>query len=62
MLVDLSSPHPKVLARPSTPEVLRTRERTPTLFPSHVFIFGLVVESIKELEGASQSEDKITVP
>jgi hypothetical protein len=33
--------------------VLRAREHAPTLFPSVVFIFGLVVESIKELGGVS---------
>jgi hypothetical protein len=33
--------------------MLRARERTPTPFPSTIFIFGLIVESIKELEGAS---------
>jgi hypothetical protein len=34
-------------------KVLRTRERAPTPFPSVVFTFGFVVESIKEFEGAS---------
>jgi hypothetical protein len=33
--------------------MLRARERTPTPFPSTVFTFGLAVESIKELGGAS---------
>jgi hypothetical protein len=36
--------------------MLRTRERTPTLFPSVVFTFGLIVESIKELGGASYND------
>jgi hypothetical protein len=36
-LVTHPSPHPKALACPSTPEMLRTRERTPTLYPSIVF-------------------------
>jgi hypothetical protein len=35
--------------------VLRTRECAPTPFPSNVFTFGLKVESIKELKGASQT-------
>jgi hypothetical protein len=38
---------------PSTPKVLRDKERTPTLYPSIVFTFGLVVESIKEFWGVS---------
>jgi hypothetical protein len=54
LLVNVVSPYPRALARPSTPEVLRARECTPTLFPSVVFIFGLVVESFKEL-GVRQS-------
>jgi hypothetical protein len=33
--------------------VLRAKERAPTLSPSDVFTFRLVVESIKELGGAS---------
>jgi hypothetical protein len=33
--------------------VLQTNERTPTIFPSNVFTFGLAVESIKEFGGAS---------
>jgi hypothetical protein len=33
--------------------VLRGKECAPTLSPSAVFTSGLVVESIKELEGAS---------
>jgi hypothetical protein len=39
-------------ARPSTSKVLQAKERTPTFPPSTVFIFGLAVESIKELGGA----------
>jgi hypothetical protein len=34
--------------------VLRTKERAPTPSPSIVFTFGLAIESIKELGGASQ--------
>jgi hypothetical protein len=33
--------------------VLQVKERAPTPFPSVVFTFGLVVESIKEFRGAS---------
>jgi len=53
VLVNLLSPHFRALARPSTPEVLRAKEcaETPSAFV--VFTFGLVVESIKELRGAS---------
>jgi hypothetical protein len=35
--------------------VLRIREHAPTPFPSVVFIFGLTVESIKELGVASHN-------
>ncbi len=53
LFVNLPSPHPKALARPFTPEVLRTRERALTLTPFAISIFGLAVGSIKELGGAS---------
>ncbi len=33
--------------------MLRAKERTPTPYPSIVFTFGLVVESIKEVGGVS---------
>jgi hypothetical protein len=49
LLVNVLSPHPATLARPSTPEVLWVRECTPTPFPFVVFTFGLAVESFKEL-------------
>ncbi len=52
LLINLPSPHPKALARPSTPKVLRAKERTPTP-PSIIFTLGLIVESIKEFGGAS---------
>jgi hypothetical protein len=39
---------------PSTPEVVQTKECTPTSFLSVVFTFGLAVESIKELGDASK--------
>jgi len=53
LLVNLPSFDLKAPACPSTPKVLRTKERAPTPFLSVVFTFGLVVESIKELRGAS---------
>jgi len=46
-------PIPEFQHAPLPPEVLQARERTPILFPSIVFTFGLVVESIKELGGTS---------
>ncbi len=53
LLVTHPSPHPKAPIGPFTPEMLRARERTPTPYPSIVFTFGLVVESIKEFGGVS---------
>jgi hypothetical protein len=53
LLVTHLHPHPGALARPFTPKMLRAKERTPTLYPFVVFTFGLVVEFIKEIEGAS---------
>ncbi len=55
MLVNLPNPHFGALGWPSTPEVLQAMEcaKTPSLFV--VFTFELVVESIKELGGASVS-------
>jgi hypothetical protein len=35
--------------------VLQAKERAPTLYPSDVFTFGLIVESIKEFGGASNA-------
>jgi hypothetical protein len=52
-LVIRFSPHHKVPARPSTPKVLWTKERTLTPYPYVVYTFGLEVESIKEFRGAS---------
>jgi hypothetical protein len=46
-------PIPEFQHAPLPPEVLQARERTPIFFLSIVFTFGLVVESIKELKGAS---------
>jgi hypothetical protein len=53
LLVNLPSPHPEAPTHPSTPEVLRIRERAPTSSPFVVFTFGFAIESIKELGGAS---------
>jgi len=61
LLINLPSPHLGALAPPSTPEVLRIRERTPIPSPFVVFTFGLAIESIKELGGASKSDEKIRV-
>jgi hypothetical protein len=49
LLINLPSPHPEVPARPFTLEVLRAKERDPTLSPSTGFIFGLVMSSSKSL-------------
>jgi hypothetical protein len=53
MIVNLPSPHPGAPTCPSTPEVLQPEECAPTPSPYIVFTFGLEVESIKELKGAS---------
>ncbi len=53
LLVNLPSPHPGTLECPSTFKVLWANKRTPTHYPSVVFTFGLTIESIKELGGAS---------
>jgi hypothetical protein len=37
LLITLPSPHPEALTHPSTPKVLRTRERAPTPYFSAVF-------------------------
>jgi hypothetical protein len=54
LLVTLPRPHLKALARPSTPKMLRTKERAPTSYPSIVFTFKLAIESTKEFGGAPQ--------
>jgi hypothetical protein len=53
LLVNLPSLYPRILAHPSTPEMLWAKECTPTPIPSIVFTFGLAIESIKEFGGAS---------
>ncbi len=55
LLVNLLSPHPGAPTRPFTPKVLRTREHTLISFSFVVFAFGFVIESIKELRGASKA-------
>jgi hypothetical protein len=54
-LVVHPSPHPGTPAHPSTFEVLWIREHTPTHYPSVVFTFEFIVESIKEFGGVSKS-------
>ncbi len=39
LLVSLPNPHPGALACPSTPKVFRTKERSPTPYPSNAFAF-----------------------
>ncbi len=53
VLVNLPSPHPGASTHPSTPEMLRAKERTPTPSPSIVVTFRFAVECIKELGGVS---------
>jgi hypothetical protein len=55
-LVTHPSLHPRALTRPSTFEVLPTKECTPTPYPSIVFTFRLTIESIKEFGGMSFME------
>jgi hypothetical protein len=51
LLVNLPSPYSRAPTRPSTPEMLGAKECTSTPSPSTAFIFGLAIESIKELGG-----------
>ncbi len=62
MLVKFFSPHFGVLARPSISEMLQAKDHAPTHFPSIVFTFGLIIESIKELGGASNLDLIIGMP
>ncbi len=55
LLIILPSPYPRALARPSTPEVLRVRERASTPYPSAIFTFWFAIESTKEFGGASRT-------
>ncbi len=50
MLVILRSLYLEVPTHPSTPKVLRVKERAQTLL-SVVITFGLAIKSIKKLEG-----------
>ncbi len=52
LLVTHPSPHPWTLACPFTPEVLRTKESSPTPYPFDVSTFGFTIESFRELGGA----------
>jgi hypothetical protein len=49
LLVNIPNPHLKTPTHPSTPEVLRAREYTPTPFISVVFTFGLAMNPSKSL-------------
>ncbi len=51
-LVTLPSPHLEALARPSYPEVLQIKERTPTISSFVGFTFKLTFVSFKEFGGA----------
>jgi hypothetical protein len=48
------SPHMRAPTRPSTLEMLWTKERTLTSYTSAIFTFGLTIKSIKEFGGVSQ--------
>jgi hypothetical protein len=49
LLINLPSPHPGAPARPSTPEMLRAKEHTPTFFPFAIYTFGLAMNPSKNL-------------
>jgi hypothetical protein len=51
----LSKSHPGAPTCPFTPKVLRTKEHAPIPSPSALITFGLAVEFLKELEGASKA-------
>ncbi len=53
LLINLPNPHLGISTRPFTPEALQAKEHGPIPSPSIVFTFGLIIESIKELDGAS---------
>ncbi len=61
MLVNLPSPHLGAQTCLSTLKVLQAKEGDLIPFLFIVFIFGLVVESIKELGGASNPLPKFVV-
>ncbi len=60
-LVTCPSPHLGALAWPSTPKMLRAKEHTLIPYPSIIFTFGLTVETIKELGGASSENSFLSV-
>jgi hypothetical protein len=53
LLVILPNPHLGALARPSTPKIVRAKERAPTPYPSTIFTFRLAIETTKKFGGAS---------
>ncbi len=59
LLVNLLSPHPRAQTRLSTLEMLQARKSAPTPFPFPFIVvtLRLVVESIKELGGASHNNE-----
>jgi hypothetical protein len=58
LFVILLNPHPRAPTRPSIPEMLRIRERTPILSSFVVFTFELAFESFKECGDASLEAKK----
>jgi len=52
-LVTLPNPHPKALAHPYAPKVLRTKECAPTPYPYVIFTFKLTIESNKKFGGVN---------
>jgi hypothetical protein len=62
LLVTRFSPHPRALTRPSSPEVLWAKERALTLYPSVVFTFELIVESIKMFGGVLDVPQNMATP
>ncbi len=61
LLVIRPNPHPRASTRPSTLEMLRTKEHTPIFLSLCCFPFGLVVESIKKLRAVSMKESFLEV-
>jgi hypothetical protein len=59
MLVTLPSPHPGAPARPSTPEVLRTRESAPNSLLFDCFHIRLTFEFIKGVGSSSQMVSRV---
>jgi hypothetical protein len=53
MLVILLNPYPRAPTCPSTPKVLRVRERIPIPFSFVIFTFGLAFEFYEEFGSVS---------